>query len=113
MVVLILATLSLVSCSRAPATLAATVTVDVRKEIGRVPKLLLGQNTEAGDNYGIFGNTHSYEVSRTGSGLWNPDARSPEPKMLQASKDAGMSILRFPGGCLTHNYDWKKAIGPV
>ncbi len=22
-------------------------------------------------------------------------------------------MVRFPGGCLTHDYDWKKAIGPV
>lgn len=91
----------------------AAVNVDFSKPIGKVPAYILGQNTEAGDSFGIFGKDHNYEPSRTGSGLWDPDQAKPNERMLEASREAGMSMLRFPGGCLSHNYDWKKAVGPV
>ena len=110
---IIAAALPLISCGRAPAPLEASITVDASKVIGNVPRFILGQNTEAGDNFGIFGDKHSYDVTRTGSGIWDPVAGKPDPRMLAAARAAGMSILRFPGGCLTHNYNWKEAIGPV
>ena len=52
MLFLLLAALPIVSCGRAPAPLQASVTVDAAKAIGKVPRFILGQNTEAGDNYG-------------------------------------------------------------
>lgn len=110
---LVVAAMPLLSCGRAAAPFEASISVDAGKAIGQVPKLLLGQNTEAGDNFGIFGNTHSYDVTRTGSGIWDPAKGAPVPEMLAAARATGMAILRFPGGCLTHNYDWKQAIGPV
>jgi alpha-N-arabinofuranosidase len=110
---LLAAVLPVSSCGRAQGPLEASISIDAGKEIGEVPKFILGQNTEAGDAYHIFGNEHTYGVTRTGSGIWDPVAGKPEPKMLTAARETGMAILRFPGGCLTHNYNWKDAICPV
>jgi len=33
--------------------------------------------------------------------------------VLGLAKEIGLSMMRYPGGCLTHNFDWKKAVGPV
>jgi len=38
------------------------------------------------------------------TGCWNSDA-------LQAAKDAGYTLLGFPGGASTRIYDWEKGIG--
>jgi len=93
-------------------TISAKVHADFSKSTGKVPSYILGQNTEAGDSFGIFGKDHNYEPSRTGSGLWDPALAKPKEAMVKAAKDAGMSMLRFPGGCLSHSYDWKAAVGP-
>lgn len=89
----------------------ASVKVDFAKVQGKVPSYILGQNTEAGDSFGIFGKDHNYEPSKTGTGLWDPTKAQPKSYMLKAAKQVGMSMLRFPGGCLAHNYNWKDAIG--
>jgi len=91
----------------------AKVTVDFSKTLGKVPAYILGQNTEAADSFGIFGKDHNYSASRSGSGLWDPATAKPNAEMLKAAKDIGMSMLRYPGGCLAHNYNWKSAVGPI
>jgi alpha-N-arabinofuranosidase len=35
------------------------------------------------------------------------------PEVLALSKEIGVAMLRYPGGCLVHNYDWKAAVGPL
>ncbi|HEX2949300.1 MAG TPA: hypothetical protein VHV83_06990, partial [Armatimonadota bacterium] len=35
------------------------------------------------------------------------------PEVIQFSKDIGMKMMRYPGGCITHGFDWKEAVGPV
>lgn len=91
----------------------ASIQVDFSKTLGPVPAYILGQNTEAGDSFGIFGKDHNYEPAKTGSGLWDPALAKPKPAMLAAAKEIGMSMLRFPGGCLAHNYNWKLAVGSI
>jgi alpha-N-arabinofuranosidase len=49
--------------------------------------------------------------SNFGEGLWDPQRRRPVPAMLDLLKRAGASVVRFPGGCGTHHYDWKRAVG--
>ncbi|HEX2950868.1 MAG TPA: hypothetical protein VHV83_15095 [Armatimonadota bacterium] len=90
----------------------ATIVIDGTMTLNEVQPYIFGQNTEAGDGYQIFGTSHSYS-SVTGGGLWNPSTASPVPQALTFSTDVGMKMLRFPGGCLAHNYNWKNAVGPV
>ncbi|HEX2948251.1 MAG TPA: carbohydrate-binding protein CenC, partial [Armatimonadota bacterium] len=90
----------------------ATITVDNSRVLGKVPSYVLGQNVEAADSYRIFGDNHGYS-SRDGSGLWNPNTAAPVPEAVTLSKDVNMTMLRYPGGCLAHNFNWKDAVGPI
>ncbi len=90
----------------------ASITIDAARVLGLAQPLIFGHNVEAGDSYGIFGDQHSYS-SRDGSGMWNPQTRAPVPELLQLARDVDMKLLRYPGGCLAHNFNWKDAIGPV
>ncbi|HEX2949985.1 MAG TPA: alpha-L-arabinofuranosidase C-terminal domain-containing protein [Armatimonadota bacterium] len=90
----------------------ATITVDNSRVLGKVPSYVFGQNVEAADSYRIFGDNHGYS-SRDGSGLWNPNTAAPVPEAVTLSKDVNMTMLRYPGGCLAHNFNWKDAVGPI
>jgi len=46
-----------------------------------------------------------------GDGIWNPTENISVEEVVSLAKEAGMKIVRFPGGCGTHNYDWKETIG--
>jgi alpha-N-arabinofuranosidase len=95
------------------APLRARITIDAGRIIGDVNPLIFGHNVEAADSQFIFSPQHNTVSGRTGDGLWDPAARRPVPEVLQLAREAGMTMLRYPGGCLVHNYDWKKAVGPV
>lgn len=47
------------------------------------------------------------------TGLWNPSERKPDNELLSIAKRINTSVLRFPGGCGTHHYNWKETIGPL
>lgn len=53
------------------------------------------------------------EYTNFGAGQWDPFLRKPDSALLNLAKNIKVSVLRFPGGCGAHHYDWKKAIGPV
>ncbi|MBN8216093.1 MAG: hypothetical protein J0L75_05590 [Spirochaetes bacterium] len=91
--------------------LAATVEVDFSKPYGKVNRRLFGHNIEAASGKDIFGPYESpnYKIA---DGWWDPVRLAPRAEVLAAAKEIGMSVLRWPGGCLTHNFDWKKTIGP-
>jgi len=91
----------------------ARITVNAGAPGAPVNPHVFGHNVEAADAYGIFGTEHRYDQPRTGDGLWNPALRSPVPEALGFARDIGMKMLRYPGGCLSHNYDWHAAAGPV
>lgn len=78
-----------------------------------VPRFVFGQNLEAADPKGIFGPNSNTVQSRTGDGFWDPVARRPVPEVLAFAKDIGVTVMRYPGGCLAHNFDWKQAVGPL
>jgi alpha-L-arabinofuranosidase len=91
----------------------ASISVDASQRLGPVNRLVLGQNIEAGDDAYIFSsNTTDMNLIRTGDGFWNPAANAPDSSVAEQSKAVGMSMLRYPGGCLAHNYDWRKTVGP-
>jgi len=105
---------SCASSSKAqPLPLVASVSIDPMKDLGAVNRRLRGQNIEAGDTKGIFSAQTATEVIATGTGFWNPQTKAPENAPLKAFRETGSSMLRYPGGCLAHGFDWKKTIGPA
>lgn len=101
--------------SQAP---SATVTIQADKILGPVNPLIFGHNLEACDNRGIFSTPLSAPrpdaglVDR-GQGTWDPAADAPVSDVVTRCRDLGVKMLRYPGGCLAHNYDWRKSVGPL
>ncbi|MDR1282894.1 MAG: hypothetical protein LBK99_19030 [Opitutaceae bacterium] len=75
-------------------------------------RLAFGHNIEAADPYLIF-NYARPVPSNDGQGFWDSARHAPVPAILDLGKAAGITALRYPGGCLAHNFDWKKTIGPL
>ena len=109
---LALALTALLLLTAAAGAQEASIRVDAAHALGPVNRRVLGQNVEAGDPYHIFGTTHNYVPGCTGDGIWDPQARRPVAETVQFARDVGLSALRYPGGCLTHNFNWRDAVGP-
>ena len=90
----------------------ASLTVRPGQELGRVNRLVFGNNQLAYDpgDIGPLWATDAYRVY--GGGMWDPVARQPVPEAVRLTREMGMPIARFPGGCGVHGFDWKKTIGP-
>ena len=86
--------------------ITATVTVNSKRVLGKVNRLLLGNNA-----IGYFQGPAEY--SAKGAGLWDPVSRMPMAGMLDLAKGAGVSSLRWPGGCGAHLFNWKQTVGPL
>ncbi|MBI4978141.1 MAG: hypothetical protein HZC28_11700 [Spirochaetes bacterium] len=91
--------------------LSGSITVDALRVKGPVNRLIFGHNLEAADGKDIFG-AYPSPKGRNGDGVWDPKNRRLVPEVVQFSKDVGMGAIRYPGGCLVHNFDWHKAVGP-
>ena len=91
----------------------ASITIHVDHEIGRVSPLVFGANQLSYDlDYKRKGRIQT-GYTNYGAGVWDPEKRRPEPEVLDLARQMGMPVCRFPGGCGTHTFDWKKTIGPV
>lgn len=90
----------------------ATIDVDINKIEGPVNPQIFGHNLEVYDSYGIFRMTHNYVPAQTANGIYDPKTDTYDSKVIKMTKDLGASVMRYPGGCLTHNFEWKKTIGP-
>ena len=91
----------------------ANITVNAGQILAPVNRLVFGQNIEAADNAYIFSsNTTDMNAINMGEGFWDPATGAPVAEVVNQSKAVGMSILRYPGGCLAHNFDWRKTVGP-
>ncbi|MCE5218749.1 hypothetical protein LLH03_17185 [bacterium] len=97
--------LAVVLCVAAGAQREATITVYPDKALGQVNWMILGNNQLAYQG--------SERYSNRGAGLWDPVKRQPVPEYVALSKQAGISVQRWPGGCTTHNYNWKVTVGPL
>lgn len=93
-------------------TLQGSVTVDLSAKPVEISPLVFGHNLEGGDGKGIFGPDHTNN-SVTGDGFWDPESKEPTAQGLRALKEVGATLLRYPGGCLGHGYEWKKMVGPL
>ncbi|WP_303055241.1 hypothetical protein [Victivallis vadensis] len=97
---------------------AATLQIDLSRETGRFNPLILGQNLEAADTRGIFGPPVGaakwpLQGVKYGQGLWNPTAQQPADGSFGLAESLNSGMLRYPGGCLVHNFNWKDAVGPL
>ncbi|MBN2144931.1 MAG: hypothetical protein JW774_09935 [Candidatus Aureabacteria bacterium] len=52
-----------------------------------------------------------YGYSDYGAGIWDPVSARPNADVIDLMKKAGFRVLRFPGGCGSHTYDWKETVG--
>ena len=84
------------NAASAGAPAKAEVRIDARRLGGRVSPLLAGAN-------------HRY--AKNGYGIWNPRTEQPDAKAVASATEAGVSLLRYPGGSQANLFDWKQAIG--
>ncbi len=91
------------------------INIDASEIRGDVNPRVFGVQIEAASGDGIFNclGNKGVPCGRNGNGMWDPSANAPVPAIMQFAKDMGLRLMRYPGGCINHNYDWKKAIGPV
>jgi alpha-N-arabinofuranosidase len=102
----------------ASAPRTAVITVHAGQPLGPVNPLIFGHNLEAADSRGIFepaSKPMSMNAGRTqrGQGFWDPQTRSSVPAVLEQMGKIKLGMLRYPGGCLAHNYNWKQTVGPL
>lgn len=94
------------------------VTVDAEHPAGPVNPLVFGQNFECADSRGIFSLPPDAPAPRTfevgyAQGYWDPVGKRPAPGVVERMKSYPFGALRYPGGCLAHNFRWKDTIGPI
>jgi alpha-N-arabinofuranosidase len=75
----------------------AEIAIDAAREIRRVPRTVYGSNIEWVWN---------------GNGVWSADTKGLQPEILRLTRDAGFSLLRFPGGVFADFYHWRNGVGP-
>jgi len=51
------------------------------------------------------------QFSNFGSGIWDSKWNEPINTTISFAKDAGISVMRFPGGGAANTYEWKKSVG--
>jgi alpha-N-arabinofuranosidase len=59
----------------------------------------------------LAGANHRY--SYNGYGIWNDEKQRPTQPIVRRVRQAGISLVRYPGGSQANLFDWKQAIGPV
>jgi len=59
----------------------------------------------------LAGVNHRYTAS--GYGIWSDETQTPAMPVVQGARQAGISLVRYPGGSQANLFDWKQAIGPV
>jgi alpha-N-arabinofuranosidase len=84
----------------------SVVYVDVDSNLGRANRNVLGNNALA-----YLQSNPLY--SAQGAGIWEPKSNRSVPEMIRLARDAGVSTLRWPGGCGVHEYNWKLTVGPL
>ncbi len=94
--------------------LSASITVNTGVTIEPVNRLIFGNNVEAADNTGLYaGAKGNIAQMNTGDGFWDPVRRIVRDDIRTFAKALNIGMLRYPGGCLVHTFDWKKTVGPL
>lgn len=92
------------------------IRIHADRNAGRAPEMIYGQNIEAADMRGISASLNNPVLSaivNNASGYWDASNNRPAPIALETIKQLRCRMLRYPGGCLAHNYDWRKTVGPL
>lgn len=100
-------------CSMAVFASQAVIVIDDSRESGSVPRYLFGHNIIGAEQKDIFGAAATPVKTRTGEGVWNPVAMKPVAEAVRLSQDIGVRVVRYPGGCLAHNWRWQHSVGPI
>lgn len=58
----------------------------------------------------VFGT--NVEWIRAGNGLWNAKEKQLDGGIIRMSRDAGITLIRFPGGVWSDFYNWRDGVGP-
>ena len=91
---------------------AAQIDIYCDRELGKVNKKVFGNNFIGYDPTTYENWTKEYYgYSDYGAGIWDPRLKQSVKEAINLAKASGVSVIRFPGGCGTHRYDWKKSIG--
>src|SRR3954471_23237271 len=86
-------------------SLKAKIKIDIERTTGEIDSLLYGNFTEHLGRC-IYGGI--YDPSST-----QADQYGFRKDVLAASKELGVSILRWPGGNFVSGYHWEDGIGPL
>jgi len=91
----------------------AKISIDCSQELGEINPLVFGNNLIAYDpkTYENGWVKEYYGYSDFGAGIWDSFKNKPQPEVIKLAKDVGITVVRFPGGCGAHHYNWKEAIG--
>lgn len=81
----------------APESGRAQVSIDVRREVRRIPTQLFGTNAEW-----IF----------NGQGLWSDSQRALDANAVRLAREVAPTVIRFPGGVFSDYYHWRDGVGP-
>jgi len=87
------------------------IEINPGKTAGKVNPMIFGNNLESANGKGIFGDRDTNDPIN-GQGAWNPALGRPVPEVVEIAQTIKLGMLRYPGGCLTHNFDWHQAVGP-
>lgn len=90
---------------------ATVVTVDPSRSEGAVNPYIFGHNIEGGNGKGYQGRTDT-PAGNYASGAWRPELNAPNSELVGILREAGAKLIRYPGGSLSHNFDWETAVGP-
>lgn len=60
----------------------------------------------------LFGNNLMW-YRDDGFGIWDPEKKEPVMEVVHLARSAGITLMRWPGGCGLHHYKWKLGIGPL
>lgn len=96
---------------------AAVITVDADKTVSTVKPYCFGNNLSAADGRGIYEKpdaaTFSLHGVKYAGGFWDPVKNSPQEQVANLNRSLKIGMMRYPGGCLAHNFNWKHAVGPL
>lgn len=107
----VLAALTTIGMPAAASTARSVIRIDAHRTIGKVNRLVFGSNLISYQKGG-YGDSSPAGTDH-GEGVWDPELRRTVPEMAALERQAGISMARWPGGCATHIYEWKREVGPI
>jgi len=85
----------------------AKIVVYVNNQLGKLNRFVFGNNLLG---HWLKRSPH-VQNANYGAGIWDGKWDEPCYDVVNLAIGAGVSVLRFPGGCGTHSYNWKEAVG--